>query len=72
MEWQLAALLDDGTVNPDQDTEFNRVVEQARHGLSRGSNYLMFDGHVETKPPTNAKAAIDPWQVDVPTPPPGP
>jgi prepilin-type processing-associated H-X9-DG protein len=72
MERTLAGLNPDGSPNAAAETEFNRVVEQARHGVSRGSNYLMFDGHVEAKPPTDAKNALDPWEVIVPTPPPGP
>jgi prepilin-type N-terminal cleavage/methylation domain-containing protein/prepilin-type processing-associated H-X9-DG protein len=44
-------------------TEFDRVIEQARHGRIRGSNYLFFDGHVESRPPKDAKDAFDPWNV---------
>ena len=42
-------------------------IEQYRHGLQRGSNYLYLDWHVATQMPKEAKAGIDPW--DVPKPP---
>jgi prepilin-type processing-associated H-X9-DG protein len=52
--------------------DFDRVVEQYRHGLQLGSNYLFLDGHVDTKLPTQARTAIDPWDPNVPDPdPPG-
>ncbi|MGH7214978.1 MAG: hypothetical protein ACREIT_09475, partial [Tepidisphaeraceae bacterium] len=52
---------DDGT--PDNNTDFNRLVEQYRHGLKRGSNYLYADWHVGTVMPNEALKALDPWDV---------
>ncbi len=48
-------------MDPDQ-ADFDRVVEQWRHGLRIGSNYLYLDGHVTTSPPEPARAAMDPWE----------
>jgi prepilin-type N-terminal cleavage/methylation domain-containing protein/prepilin-type processing-associated H-X9-DG protein len=45
--------------------DFNRVVEQWRHGLRLGSNYLYMDGHVDTDRPDKARGAIDPWDPTV-------
>lgn len=55
-------------------SEFDRVVEPYRHGISYGSNYLFLDGHVDTKLPTDANNGLDPWGVNPPvvTPPPNP
>lgn len=36
-------------------------VEEYRHGIRLGSNYLFFDGHVDWRPPDRAKTGIDPW-----------
>ena len=50
--------------------EFNTKVEQYRHGLNVGSNYLFLDMHVEPMVPGNNQQvmnALDPWDV---TPPP--
>jgi prepilin-type N-terminal cleavage/methylation domain-containing protein/prepilin-type processing-associated H-X9-DG protein len=44
-----------------EKSEFTRVVEQYRHGLQVGSNYLYFDGHAGPALPKEALAAIDPW-----------
>ncbi len=41
--------------------DFNRLVEQYRHGLQLGSNYLFLDGHVDSRTPEKAQGAIDPW-----------
>ena len=41
--------------------DFDRIVEQYRHGQERGSNYLYMDGHVSNQSPTTAQAGIDPW-----------
>ncbi|HEX8339694.1 MAG TPA: prepilin-type N-terminal cleavage/methylation domain-containing protein [Tepidisphaeraceae bacterium] len=63
-----------GTATPDPITgrtyasDFDRVVEPFRHGLSYGSNYLFLDGHVDTKLPATALDSIDPWAVAAPTP----
>lgn len=46
--------------------EFDRVVEQYRHGVKLGSNYLKMDWHVDTLPPNEAKNATDPWQLPTP------
>ena len=57
------------------NTDFDRVVEPYRHGIKLGSNYLKFDGHVDTDPPKKALEALDPWDLrgNDPTPqPPGP
>jgi prepilin-type N-terminal cleavage/methylation domain-containing protein/prepilin-type processing-associated H-X9-DG protein len=45
--------------------DFERVVEQWRHGARLGSNYLYMDGHVDTDRPDKAKGAIDPWDPTV-------
>jgi prepilin-type N-terminal cleavage/methylation domain-containing protein/prepilin-type processing-associated H-X9-DG protein len=42
-------------------SEFWDVVEQYRHGLNLGSNYLMLDLHVELKPPSEVIDSVDPW-----------
>jgi len=42
-------------------TDFWRLVEKYRHGLQLGSNYLMCDGHVESKAPNEAEKGMDPW-----------
>ncbi len=47
-------------------TEFDRVVEPYRHGISYGSNYLFLDGHVDPRLPGVAKDAADPWGVTTP------
>lgn len=52
-------------------TDFGTLVDQYRHGTSRGSNYLYFDMHVSSSPPTAARNAMDPWDLP-PTEPPKP
>ena len=37
------------------------IVEEYRHGIKLGSNYLYMDMHVDTVPPKEAKEAVDPW-----------
>jgi prepilin-type N-terminal cleavage/methylation domain-containing protein/prepilin-type processing-associated H-X9-DG protein len=44
-----------------QIKEFDNIVEEYRHGLAEGSNYLFLDGHVDSCTPKAARAAIDPW-----------
>jgi prepilin-type N-terminal cleavage/methylation domain-containing protein/prepilin-type processing-associated H-X9-DG protein len=44
-------------------TEFWILVEKYRHGIVLGSNYLMVDGHIETKPPKEVESLIDPWAI---------
>jgi type II secretory pathway pseudopilin PulG len=41
-------------------------VEPFRHGLKLGSNYLKLDWHVDTLPPDEAKAGMDPWALKLP------
>jgi prepilin-type N-terminal cleavage/methylation domain-containing protein/prepilin-type processing-associated H-X9-DG protein len=43
--------------------DFDRVVEPYRHGITKGSNYLKFDGHVDTSLPREALTAMDPWDL---------
>ena len=41
-----------------------RIVNFYRHGQRRGSNYLYFDGHVESRLPGDAlHLQLDPWTV---------
>ena len=42
-------------------------LEQYRHGLQRGSNYLYLDWHVATAMPKDARRGVDPWDVLDPT-----
>ncbi len=51
------------------ETDFDRVVEPYRHGVSYGSNYLFLDGHVATVMPKPALEGVDPWTVALPPPP---
>jgi prepilin-type N-terminal cleavage/methylation domain-containing protein len=41
--------------------DFATKVDQYRHGLSLGSNYLYLDMHVDTVPPNEAFDQLDPW-----------
>ncbi len=52
--------------------DYDRVVEPYRHGISHGSNYLYFDGHVGTVLPNEALTGIDPWGFNLPDPSQGP
>lgn len=45
------------------NSEFDRVAEKFRHGARLGSNYLYFDGHVDTRLPNEALTGIDPWDL---------
>src|SRR5438067_1851875 len=59
----------------DGSTDFWRLVEQYRHGIQLGSNYLMLDGHIESKAPKEAEGGLDPWDIPATqpaNPPPGP
>ncbi|CAN5331847.1 hypothetical protein BH09PLA1_BH09PLA1_20560 [soil metagenome] len=49
--------------------DFARVVEPYRHGVKLGSNYLKFDGHVDTNLPNEALTGLDPWDLNIPVPP---
>ena len=51
-------------------TDFWRLVEKYRHGIQLGSNYLMLDGHVESKAPKEAEVGMDPWDPVAAAPPP--
>lgn len=44
-------------------SDFARVVEKFRHGAQLGSNYLHFDGHVDTLLPNEALTGSDPWDL---------
>lgn len=57
------------TIGSNQNTDFDRVVEKFRHGPRLGSNYLYFDGHVDTVLPNDALTGLDPWDpvVEIPT-----
>jgi prepilin-type processing-associated H-X9-DG protein len=58
----------------DGSTEFWGLVEKYRHGIQLGSNYVMMDGHVDSKMPREAEMAMDPWDIPIagqqPPPPP--
>ena len=41
--------------------QFDGIVEQFRHGLYTGSNYLYLDGHVNRVLPELARYGVDPW-----------
>lgn len=46
--------------------DFERIVDRYRHQLSLGSNYLFHDGHVDSRPPPESLAGIDPWDPRLP------
>lgn len=48
-------------MNPKQ---YDVIVEQFRHGLYVGSNYLFMDGHVASALPKVAKMGLDPWNPE--------
>ena len=50
--------LPNGTFGGD---DFDRVVEERRHGIQFGSNYLFMDGHVDNRPPNQVAAQLNPW-----------
>lgn len=52
--------------------DFARVVEEQRHGIQFGSNYLFMDGHVDNRPPKQVAAQLDPWANVTTEPPPTP
>ena len=41
--------------------QFDTLVEQYRHGLFIGSNYLYMDGHAKSSLPLQAKRGLEPW-----------
>jgi prepilin-type N-terminal cleavage/methylation domain-containing protein/prepilin-type processing-associated H-X9-DG protein len=52
--------------NNGQESEYDDRVEKYRHGIQAGSNYLMCDGSVSIKHPTELKTAFDPWDPGLP------
>jgi prepilin-type N-terminal cleavage/methylation domain-containing protein len=54
-------------VNPNDTTDYDRLVEKYRHGLTVGSNYLHFDSHVDSLLPPQALLSIDPWEIKATT-----
>lgn len=52
-----------------QNVEYFIVVEELRHGVKQGSNFLYLDFHVGTVLPRIALTGIDPWDLAVPPPP---
>jgi len=51
----------DGTRNPTASSDFHVLIDQFKHGLVHGSNYLFLDGHVSNDSTEEALRAIDPW-----------
>jgi prepilin-type processing-associated H-X9-DG protein len=52
-----------------ENSDFERLVEQFRHGVKDGSNYLFLDGSVRNSAPADAVKGIDPWDPPVEKPP---
>ncbi|HEY7087552.1 MAG TPA: prepilin-type N-terminal cleavage/methylation domain-containing protein [Tepidisphaeraceae bacterium] len=52
--------------------DFPSRVEFFRHGLQAGSNYLFLDWHVGALRKNDSLIGMDPWDLPVPPPPPGP
>ena len=50
------------TADPTSTGDYNILVDQFKHGLQNGSNYLYLDGHVANDSKENASKAIDPWE----------
>ena len=44
-------------------SDYSVLVDQFKHGLQHGSNYLYLDGHVDNDSKENAIKAIDPWDL---------
>jgi len=63
MERSTGGPVTDSTTGITYASEYDRVVEPYRHGLSYGSNFLFLDGHVSMALPDVAKNAVDPWDV---------
>ena len=59
------AAANDGPLGEVYDNDFDRLVEPFRHGLSRGSNYLFLDLHVDRLSSKEAKSGMDPWFVKI-------
>jgi prepilin-type N-terminal cleavage/methylation domain-containing protein len=55
--------MEGSSIPGDTNTEFNRVVEKYRHGITLGSNYLYLDSHVGTVLPNEALTGLDPWDL---------
>ena len=51
------------TGDPNSTSDYNILVDQFKHGLQNGSNYLYLDGHVANDSKENASKAIDPWEI---------
>lgn len=49
-----------------EKNDWTRVVEPYRHGITLGSNYLKFDGHVDTNLPKEGLTGMDPWDLRLP------
>jgi prepilin-type N-terminal cleavage/methylation domain-containing protein/prepilin-type processing-associated H-X9-DG protein len=48
--------------NTEQGSDFFGIVEEYRHGVNLGSNYLYLDLHVSSTPPETPHG-VDPWDV---------
>lgn len=53
-----------------ENTDFERVVDEYRHGVNRGANYLFMDGHVDLFKGKEVINGMDPWEPPVPDAPP--
>ena len=49
-----------------QNADYPIVVEQLRHGVQTGSNFLYLDFHVGTVLPRDALTGVDPWDLNTP------
>jgi prepilin-type processing-associated H-X9-DG protein len=49
--------------NTGPSSDFDSIVEQYRHGVNLGSNYLYLDAHVGSEPPVMTEGLLDPWDV---------
>jgi prepilin-type N-terminal cleavage/methylation domain-containing protein/prepilin-type processing-associated H-X9-DG protein len=55
------AKFEDGTPNPAAAGDYHQLVDQFKHGLTHGSNYLYMDGHVDNDSAEGALRSLDPW-----------
>ena len=51
----------DGTLNPGSPSDYSVLVDQFKHGITHGSNYLYLDGHVDNDTSEGALKSLDPW-----------
>src|SRR4051794_12827732 len=51
-----------------QNEDFDRLIEKYRHGVTQGTNFLYFDGHVGSQLPAEALTGVDPWDLRTPVP----